>query len=108
MKTRSFFNTVLCNSTADLTEAQKAHVQSFSTRAELIAEFEGHDCDWCEADVAPRAYLKMTIKVSDVLQHNPNEGVWVYGASDIDIARVRTILGDRVITAHGRGVEGWR
>lgn len=108
MKTRTFFNTVECKSVTDLTPAQAACVYSFKSREDLIAEYEAHDCDWDKADVASRAYLKMTIKVRDILQHNPREGVWVYGASDMDISRARTILGDGMVTSHSHRVEAWR
>lgn len=108
MQTRSFYAQVPCASVSELSKEQQKHVKWFRNRDCLIAIFEENNCEWCDPDVAPRAFLKMTIKVADILQHNPNEGVWVYGASSQDIARVQTVLGERVVTAHGNRIEGWR
>jgi hypothetical protein len=107
MKTRTFRSQVLCNFTDDLSAAQIPYVQKFSSRDDLIARFKSKNCDWTEADVAPRAHLRMTIKVGNILQHNPNEGVWVYGASDADIDRLRVVLGDLIWTSRGNKVEGF-
>ena len=108
MTTRKFFGFVSCQTVADLSSIQRSNLVGFKTRQEQIVAFEAHDCDWIETDVAPYAVIEIAVKVGDVLQHNPTEGVWIYGASVLDIARVKSILGGRVRTGHGTRVEGWR
>lgn len=109
MKTRSFYAIIPAATVESLTDEQRAHLVTFKDRQTLISEFDQNCVPWSEDDVRPHAMLKVTLKVASVVQHNPNEGVWVEGVRAIDVSRLKRLGGKgHWFTARANRVEGWR
>jgi len=118
MKTRSFYATKYVDDPSELTAEQReamANWMNWPSLVDYIAHTARPPKTEAEAEqfllaIQPRsgrAKLRLTIKVKDTLQHNPHEGVHVYGVSSIDHERIMRVLGDDVYTSHGRHVERW-
>ena len=76
-----------------LTTEQRTYMHRFVTEQEQRDQAIENNYDFDPDTMRSRAEIRIKIKCRDALRHNPNEGCYVYGADDEDIAKIERLFG---------------